>query len=96
MSVQGKFLTPYGRKIASSGLKDKSTIEVYTKTQLIGGMNSENDKSDVRKLLKDDDNRAEDTLPPIKGAYKMALSASFEDDQNLSKSRVNDNQIVPE
>ena len=68
MSVQGKFLTQNDRKIASISLRDKSTIEVYTKSQMIGGMNSDNDKSDVLKLLKNDDNRAEDTLPPIKGA----------------------------
>ena len=63
MSVQGKLMTHYDRKIASISLRDKSTIEVFNKSQMPGGMNSDNDKSDVLKLLQDDDNRAENALP---------------------------------
>ena len=65
MSVQGKLMTDYDRKIASISLRDKSTIEVFKKSQMLGGMNEDNDKSDIFNLLQDFDNRAENALPSI-------------------------------
>ena len=56
-------MTENDRKIASTSLRDNSTVEVCSMSQLLGGMNSDNDKSDVLKLLQDDDNRAENALP---------------------------------
>ena len=49
IASQGKFFTHFDRKIASISLRDKSTIEVFNKSQMPGGMNSDYDKSDVLK-----------------------------------------------
>ena len=74
----------------------KQITEIVEKFLQQDALIEENDKSDLLNLLSVDDSKIENTLSPDKGAQNITPSANFEEDQNVSKVRVNDNQVAPE